>query len=127
MVEADQFDTGERMLLNFGHTLAHTIEQYFHYGRESHGEAVAIGMYQITKLAEEKGLTPAGCAESIREVLEAYGLPYECGVSLSDLTAAITLDKKNLNNRLNVVLLHEIGDSYVYPTDAGFFEGEFLV
>ena len=35
VVEADQFDTGERMLLNFGHTLAHTIEQYYHYGRES--------------------------------------------------------------------------------------------
>lgn len=40
--------------LNFGHTLAHTIEQYFHYERESHGEAVGIGMYQISKLAEEK-------------------------------------------------------------------------
>lgn len=127
VVEADQFDTGERMLLNFGHTLAHTIEQYFHYSRESHGEAVAIGMYQITKIAEEKGLTPAGCGEAVREVLEAYGLPYACGVSLSDLTAAITLDKKNLNNHLNVVLLHKIGDSYVYPTDAGFFDGGFLV
>lgn len=54
VVEQDQFDTGERMLLNFGHTLAHTIEQHFHYERESHGEAVGIGMYQITKIAEEK-------------------------------------------------------------------------
>lgn len=54
VVENDQFDTGERMLLNFGHTLAHTIEQHFHYQRESHGEAVAIGMYQITMIAEEK-------------------------------------------------------------------------
>ena len=54
VVENDQFDTGERMLLNFGHTLAHTIEQHFHYQRESHGEAVAIGMYQITRIAEEK-------------------------------------------------------------------------
>lgn len=54
VVENDQFDTGERMLLNFGHTLAHTIEQHFHYRRESHGEAVAIGMYQITRIAEEK-------------------------------------------------------------------------
>ena len=44
------------MLLNFGHTLAHTIEQHYHYTRESHGEAVAIGMYQITKIAEEMGL-----------------------------------------------------------------------
>lgn len=57
VVEHDQFDTGERMLLNFGHTLAHTIEQYYNYERESHGEAVGIGMYQITRLAEEKGLT----------------------------------------------------------------------
>ena len=57
VVEEDEFDTGERILLNFGHTLAHTIEQHFHYERESHGEAVAIGMYQITKIAEEKGLT----------------------------------------------------------------------
>ncbi len=127
VVEADQFDTGERMLLNFGHTLAHTIEQYYHYGRESHGEAVAIGMYQITKIAEEKGLTPAGCADSIKEVLTAYGLPHQCGLPLSDLTAAITLDKKNLNNHLNVVLLHKIGDSYVYPTDAGFFGGDSFI
>lgn len=127
VVEADPFDTGERMLLNFGHTLAHTIEQYYHYGRESHGEAVAIGMYQITKIAEEKGLTSAGCAESIKEILTAYGLPHHCGLALSDLTAAITLDKKNLNNHLNVVLLHEIGNSYVYPTDTGFFEGNFPV
>ena len=55
VVEADQFDLGERILLNFGHTLAHTIEQHFNYERESPGEAVGIGMYQITKIAEEKG------------------------------------------------------------------------
>ena len=127
VVEKDQFDTGERMLLNFGHTLAHTIEQYYSYSRESHGEAVAIGMYQITKLAEEKGLTAPGCADSLKEVLDAYGLPHQCGLPLSDLTAAITLDKKNLNDHLNVVLLHTIGDSYVYPTDTDFFKGDFLV
>ena len=66
-MEQDQFDTGERMLLNFGHTLAHTIEQHYHYTRESHGEAVAIGMYQITKIAEEMGLTKPGEAEHIRK------------------------------------------------------------
>lgn len=121
VVEADQFDTGERMLLNFGHTLAHTIEQYYHYERESHGEAVGIGMYQITKIAEEKGLTAPGCAEKIKKALEIYGLPTACGLPMSALIDAVTLDKKNLNGHLNVVLLKEIGDSYVYPTDAGFF------
>ena len=108
VVEADQFDTGERMLLNFGHTLAHTIEQYYHYERESHGEAVGIGMYQITKMAEEKGLTAKGCAEKIRKALDIYGLPSSCGLSVSELTEAIRLDKKNLNGNLNLILLHDI-------------------
>lgn len=122
VVEHDQFDTGERMLLNFGHTLGHTVEQYYHYGRESHGEAVAIGMYQITKLAEKEDLTSAGTSERILNVLRAYGLPYECGLPIKELMGAITLDKKNLNNKLNVVLLHDIGDSYIHPTTAEFFE-----
>ena len=121
VVEHDQFDTGERMLLNFGHTLAHTIEQYYHYERESHGEAVAIGMYQISLIAEEKGLTAPGTSERILNLLKKYGLPYECGLPMEDLIGAIKLDKKNLDNKLNVVLLHEIGDSYIYPSDVTFF------
>lgn len=124
VVEEDEFDTGERILLNFGHTLAHTIEQHFHYERESHGEAVAIGMYQITKIAEEKGLTKKGEAEHIRKVLEAYKLPVKADVPLPQLTEAIKLDKKTLNNKLKVVLLHEIGDSYTYPTVQEFFDGD---
>lgn len=122
VVENDQFDTGERMLLNFGHTLAHTIEQYFHYERESHGEAVGIGMYQISKLAEEKNLCQPGTAQKIRLILNAYGLPDTCHLPMSDLMDAISLDKKNLNNHLNLVLLHQIGDSYVYPADLTFFD-----
>lgn len=122
VVEHDQFDTGERMLLNFGHTLGHTVEQYYQYERESHGEAVSIGMYQLTLLAEQEGLTSPGCAKRIRNVLETYGLPYECGLSVESLTGAIKLDKKNLDNHLNIILLHEIGDSYIYPTSIRFFE-----
>lgn len=121
VVEHDQFDTGERMLLNFGHTLAHTIEQYWHYGKESHGEAVAIGMYQLSLIAEEKGLTASGTADKILAVLKAYGLPYESQLPLGDLTEAISLDKKNLANHLNLVLLKEIGNSYVYPASIDFF------
>lgn len=128
VVEHDQFDTGERMLLNFGHTLAHTIEQYWHYGKESHGEAVAIGMYQLSLIAEEKGLTAAGTAEKILTVLKTYGLPYESKLPLGDLTEAISLDKKNLDNHLNLVLLKDIGDSYVYPASIDFFaEGDRMV
>lgn len=121
IVEHDQFDTGERMLLNFGHTLGHTIEQYHHYRRESHGEAVAVGMYQITRLARKQGISADKTDERILNVLKAYGLPHECGLPIKELMNAIALDKKNLNNKLNVVLLHDIGSSYIHPTTAEFF------
>lgn len=122
IVESDPFDTGERMLLNFGHTLAHAIEQYYHYERESHGEAVAIGMYQISRIAELYGLTAPGTAAAIKEVLLIYGLPYECGLPVEVLLTAIRLDKKNLNNSLNLILLRQIGDSYIHPASTGFFK-----
>ena len=121
VVEHDQFDKGERMLLNFGHTLAHTIEQYYHYERESHGEAVAIGMYQITRIGETEGLTRPGTAARIKKALDIYGLPHACNLPMSELTGAIKVDKKNVSGKLNVVLLKEIGESYTYPTDITFF------
>ncbi len=121
VVEHDQFDTGERMLLNFGHTLGHTIEQYYHYERESHGEAVAIGMYQITRLAENEALTAVKTSGRILNLLKTYGLPFECGLPLHDLTDAVRVDKKNLNNRLNLILLHDIGTSCIHPASIEFF------
>ncbi len=124
VVEEDPFDKGERMLLNFGHTLAHTIEQYFHYQRESHGKAVAIGMYQISRLAEEQQLTETGTSEKILQLLRQYQLPDSCGLPLTELTGAIALDKKNLDKKLNLVLLHTIGDSYIYQSDPSFFAKE---
>ncbi|MBR5790509.1 MAG: 3-dehydroquinate synthase, partial [Phascolarctobacterium sp.] len=48
IVEEDEFDTGLRGILNFGHTLGHAVEQHYAYGEYTHGEGVAIGMYQIT-------------------------------------------------------------------------------
>ena len=122
IVERDQFDTGERMLLNFGHTLAHAIEKHCNYERESHGEAVAIGMYQLSHMAEEKGLTAAGTADRILRLLKAYGLPYESGFTLGELMESITLDKKHLDGKLNLVLLKKIGESYIYPTNVDNFE-----
>ena len=127
VVEADQFDTGERMLLNFGHTLAHAIEQYNHYEKESHGEAVGIGMYQITLLAETHGLTRPGTARKILQVLDQYGLPHASGLPLSDLLGAMSRDKKHLGGALNLILLREIGDSRICQAPADFFDPELIV
>ena len=83
---------------------------------------MGIGMYQITKIAEEKNLCQSGTAMEIQQLLKSYGLPDACNLPMHVLTDAISLDKKNLNNHLNLVLLHQIGESYVYPADLTFFD-----
>lgn len=117
VVEKDELDFGDRLLLNFGHTLAHAIEQYYHYETYSHGEAVAIGMVQISKIAEEQRLTKLGTAKQIEDIVKKYYLPIESKLKTKDLMNAIVLDKKNIYKQLSLVLLHEIGNSYVYNSD----------
>ena len=77
-------------------------------------------MYQITKLAESLDLTKTESSMQIKEILQKYNLLYECQVETKNLIQAISLDKKNINNSLSVVLLKEIGDSYVYQTNQEF-------
>lgn len=122
VVENDEKDKGERMLLNFGHTLGHAIEQYYNYTKYSHGEGVAIGMYEISKISEEKGLTKKGTSQRIKDILVKYNLPYELDVNIEETLEAINLDKKKLGNDLNVIILNEIGSSEIYKTTAEFFK-----
>ena len=120
VVESDEKDKGERMLLNFGHTLGHAIEQYYNYTKYTHGEAVAIGMYEITKISEAKGLTVKGTAERIKEILIKYNLPYKMDVNIEDILDTINLDKKKLGKSLNLIILKEIGNSEIYKTTTEF-------
>lgn len=122
VVEKDLFDFGDRLALNFGHTLAHAIEQYYHYENYSHGEAVSIGMVQLTRIAEMKGLTQKGCANRILEVVTKYQLPHIAHIPVKDLKQAMSLDKKNINQQLSYVLLHDIGHCYIYPSDLSFID-----
>ena len=117
VVENDEFDLGERILLNFGHTLAHAIEQYYQYETYSHGAAVSIGMVQLTYISEALQLTKAGCAKKIESLVQKYGLPISCGLNTKDLVTAIGLDKKNLDQNLSYVVLKDIGISYIYKSN----------
>ncbi len=124
VVEKDLYDFGDRLILNFGHTLAHAVEQYYHYEKYSHGEAVAIGMVQLTRIAEKKGMCQNGLSQKIKEVCIKYNLPSIAHLSSQDLSQAISLDKKNINKKLSYVLLKDIGETYIYPSDLTFIEGE---
>ena len=110
IVEQDEFDTGLRMLLNFGHTLGHAIEQHFGYSHFTHGEGVAIGMYQLTRRTEAMGLTAPGTAERIKNVLLQYGLPLTAGVDKSLLLDAMARDKKKNGSSITLIVLKNIGE-----------------
>ncbi len=113
IVEADEFDEGLRMILNFGHTLGHGIEKYYNYQKYTHGEAIAIGMYKMVKIGERLGVTPKGEATKIRKILEKYKLPLDDEVKIIDLLEVIKSDKKNISGKLNIVILKTIGEAEI--------------
>ncbi len=111
VVEADEFDKGERMLLNFGHTLGHSIEQHYDFTGISHGCAVAEGMAEITALAERKNMCAVGLSEKLSSCLENYGLPVKSDVPLSQLADACLNDKKRTGGSISIVICSECGSS----------------
>lgn len=114
VVEADERDRGKRMLLNFGHTLGHAVEQYYNYEKYTHGEAVAMGMAEITRRSEAAGLTEKGSAAAIEKLLEKYGLPWRIPLEdKKELAAAIKLDKKFIGGRIRLVLLSRLGEAFI--------------
>jgi len=113
VVENDFRENGERMLLNFGHTIGHAIEKYYDFGGISHGEAIGIGMVVITYAAEQNGLLNIGVSDKIIECLHLYSLPTHTTIPLKTLAKLAFSDKKRNGSNINLVLLHDIGDSYI--------------
>ncbi|WP_127836970.1 3-dehydroquinate synthase [Clostridium prolinivorans] len=114
VVEKDEKDTGERMLLNFGHTIGHGIEKYFKYEKFTHGEAVAMGMIAITQSSEELGITEKGTSDLLKKIIAKYNLPYKLPpMDKKDIINAISLDKKNTGKNINIILLKKIGQSFI--------------
>ena len=111
VVENDEFDTGERMLLNFGHTLGHSIEQYYNYTGISHGRAVAKGMEMITSLAEKRGMCKEGLTEKLISCLEKYKLKIDVEPKTNQLGDACMNDKKRSGGSINIIICSEAGKS----------------
>ncbi len=124
----DERETGERALLNLGHTFGHALEAATGYSdRLLHGEAVAIGMALAFRLSAKLGLAPEADAARIEAHLRAVGLP----AAISDLSgprlSAGTLmrhmmhDKKTRDGKLTFILARRIGEAFVttdVPIDA---------
>lgn len=105
----DERDTGERMVLNFGHTVGHAFELAGHYEMWTHGQAVAVGMLWAAALGEQLGITPAGTGADIRKALELYHLPTEIPCAWETMVEAVGLDKKRSGQGISFVLLERMG------------------
>ena len=107
IVERDERETGDRRLLNLGHTLAHAIEKCS--DRMNHGEAVAVGLHLIAAAAVRRGLLDAAEGARIGMLLGRLGFDLRPPVSVERLLAEVGKDKKSEGSQLHVVVPRAIG------------------
>ena len=112
VVSRDQFESGERMKLNLGHTFGHAIEALAHkkHNDIDHGHAVALGMVYAAQLAEKLGMAEPGFAAAIEHDLDACLLLIINPYSIHDMAEAMRKDKKAENGKVHFVLPRAIGD-----------------
>ena len=110
VVEKDEFEKGDRRLLNFGHTLGHAIENLYEL---THGQAVSIGMVAASMLSEQ--FTPFTDTDRIIATLKRYGLPTLAEFDAKEVMNVLRKDKKKEKDTMNYVLLNRIGEGVVRP------------
>lgn len=115
VVEADERESGQRALLNFGHTFGHAIETATGYARYRHGEAVAIGMHLAARLSARLGMIAESDAQRLTRLLAGLGLPTDppADVEPEVLLANMQLDKKNRGGRIRLILLDALGTAII--------------
>lgn len=107
VVAEDEREGGRRRILNLGHTLAHAIEKST--PKLSHGEAVAVGLYHITRSAQRENIIAEGDAARIFAVLEQYGFDCTLPAERKELLKAVEGDKKRKGDSIHLILPTSIG------------------
>ena len=109
IVNADEFDKGERQLLNLGHTLGHSIEALSKF-EITHGRGVAMGMVLASGGGEKIGFTQKGTTEEIINTLKSFGLPTDCPYTPDELAAYALNDKKRDGDYITLVIPKYFGE-----------------
>lgn len=115
VVLTDERDTGERMVLNFGHTIGHAFELAGNYETWSHGQGVAAGMNWAAQIGFGLGVTPEEAILPVQDILKKYGLPLDIPCPWDVMTHAVLRDKKNLEGRINLILMESLGRAAPHP------------
>ena len=114
VVSKDEKENNLRMLLNYGHTFAHIIENQTAYKGFLHGEAVAIGMNMANRLALNLGLLKEDEVKKVQRLLSKFKLPTNYKIDdVNEFYEAFFLDKKTHNEKINFILLSKLGEAFI--------------
>jgi 3-dehydroquinate synthase len=108
----DEFEKGERKLLNFGHTIGHAIENLYTL---PHGHAVSIGMVMASVISEEMNGFHSDQRERITALLHRYNLPVTIAADKEKIMEVLLMDKKRAGDMVNFILLDQIGRAIIRP------------
>ena len=120
VVEEDEKDNAVRMILNFGHTIGHAVESYYHYETYTHGSAVAIGMCMMSEKTAPKEVT-----EKLKECVKRYNLPVSSDAPCEKLIPLCANDKKRKSSSINYIVCEKIGKAEIKTVEFAEFEKTF--
>jgi len=123
IVAEDELESGCRALLNLGHTFGHAIEAHQGYGVWLHGEAVGAGMVMAAYMSCRLGWVTEEDYSRVVAMVKEANLPHQSPENMTpdDFIEYMSLDKKNLDHRIRLVLLKSLGQAVItseYPADA---------
>src|SRR5450432_1498283 len=110
VVLQDEFEKGERKLLNFGHTLGHAVENVYQL---PHGHAISVGIKAACLLSED--MTNFKETARVTSLLQRYGLPIDVPVDFGKVIEIMRMDKKKLQDIMHYVLLEKRGKGVINP------------
>ena len=108
VVQQDEFEKGDRKLLNFGHTLGHALENQYDF---SHGQAISIGMAYASKLSQK--FAGFKNVERVVNLLDQYGLPTFAEFDKDKVISVLKMDKKKTKDSIHFILLEKIGQAFI--------------
>jgi 3-dehydroquinate synthase len=109
IVASDEREQGRRMILNFGHTFGHALEQITGYRRYLHGEAINLGMRMAVRLSSSLGLLKGEEVEGVLGLLGRFPVPGVRGISSQDVLIRMGADKKKRGGSIHYVVLESTG------------------
>ena len=115
VVAADEKESGQRALLNLGHTFGHAIETGMGYGKWLHGEAVGAGMVMAARLSEQIGWIDTDSVNRTIDIIERGGLPVHAPREMSPekFQELMAVDKKVHDGVLRLILLKAVGEAVI--------------